>query len=85
MIFNILGFDPLDRSKPILTQPMAKKNDSKPKTPVVKKQAGLPDFDIYINEQGHIVKNYDVQEVNEFLNQHVPDKKIEEGDSNSQH
>ncbi len=60
---------------------MAKKNAPVPKTPAVKKKTGLPNFDIYINEQGHIVKNYDVNEVNEFLNQHVPDKKLEEGSS----
>jgi|GEM_PF-1253458 len=63
---------------------MVKKNDSTPKTPAPKKKAGLPNFDIYINEQGHIVKNYDVNEVNEYLNQHVPDKKLAEGDSNQQ-
>lgn len=61
---------------------MAKKNNSVPKTPTLKKKTGLPDFDIYINEQGHIVKNYDVNKVNEFLNEHVPDKKLEEGSSN---
>ncbi len=63
---------------------MAKKNESVPKAPVPKKKTGLPDFDIYINEQGHIVKNYDVNEVNEFLNEHVPDKKLEEGEMNHQ-
>ena len=64
---------------------MAKKHNSAPKTPAPKNKTGLPDFDIYINEQGHIVKNYDVNEVNEFLNQHVPDKKFEEGENNRQY
>ncbi len=63
---------------------MTKKNDSAPKTPVLKKKTGLPDFDIYINEQGRIVKNYNVTEVNEFLNQHVPDRKLEEGETDRQ-
>ncbi len=55
---------------------MAKKNNPIPKkTPP--KQAGLPDLQIYIDEQGRIVKNYDVAELNDFLNKHVPDKKLE--------
>lgn len=57
---------------------MAKKNSPAPKKPVPKKKSGLPDLEIYIDEQGRIVKNYDVAELNNFLNQHVPDKKLEE-------
>lgn len=58
---------------------MAKKNSPAPKKSASKKKSGLPDLEIHIDEQGRIVKNYDVTELNSFLNQHVPDKKLEEG------
>lgn len=57
---------------------MAKKNKPAPQQPAPKKKAGLPDLEIYIDEQGRIVKNYDVADVNNFLNKHAPDKKLDE-------
>ena len=56
---------------------MAKKNNLIFKK-MPPRQAGLPDLKIYIDEQGRIVKNYDVAELNDFLNKHVPDKKLED-------
>ena len=57
---------------------MAKKNNPIAKKPASKPKTGLPNLKIYIDEQGRIVKNYDATELNEFLNQHVPDRKLEE-------
>jgi hypothetical protein len=36
----------------------------------------LKGFDIKINEFGEIVSNYDVEKLNEFLNENVDDKKL---------
>lgn len=58
---------------------MAKKTNPAPKKPAVKKNNdSLPDLKIYIDEQGRIVKNYPVDQLNDFLNEHVPDKKLED-------
>jgi hypothetical protein len=60
---------------------MAKKN--KPKTE--RKSTGkvtnpAENVDIRVNEMGQIVKNFDIDKINEFLNTHVPDKKLSSDD-----
>ena len=59
---------------------MAKKNKSKSdkQKPSVHKQ--LKNLDIQVNEMGQIVKNYDVDELNTFLNENVEDKKLDNED-----
>lgn len=59
---------------------MAKENKPKrlpkkapKKTPVVPET-----IDIQVNELGQIVRNFDIDEINSFLNEHVPDKKFTE-------
>ena len=52
---------------------MAKKNDDKPK--VHKELSG---FDIKINESGEVESNLSVDEINEFLDRHVEDKKFKD-------
>lgn len=37
------------------------------------------EINTYINEFGQIVRDVPVEEINDFLNEHVPDKKLEEG------
>jgi hypothetical protein len=51
---------------------MAKKKTEKSKPEVHKDLEG---FDIKINEFGEIIANYDINKINEFLNQHTDDKK----------
>lgn len=41
----------------------------------------LKDMDIRINELGEIVRDYDIDTINKFLTDRVPDKKLE-GDNN---
>jgi hypothetical protein len=36
----------------------------------------LPDLDIHVNELGEVVKDFDVDELNKFLDQTVDDKKL---------
>ncbi len=59
---------------------MAKRNKPKPPPPDKKpKQAsGLPEINIQVNELGQIERNFDIDRINQFLNEHVPDKKFEE-------
>ncbi|MCC6461660.1 MAG: hypothetical protein IT260_14390 [Saprospiraceae bacterium] len=55
---------------------MAKKNKSKPqgsKTPV---HADLKSMDIRVNEMGEIIKDYNVDDINAFLDKNVKDKKL---------
>lgn len=33
-------------------------------------------INIQVNEFGQIVKNFDIDKINSFLNEHVPDKKL---------
>ena len=40
----------------------------------------LKGFDIKINEFGEIITNFDVDKVNEFLNENVDDKKLRDRD-----
>jgi hypothetical protein len=46
----------------------------------VKKPKTLPEnldaINIQVNEFGQIVKNFDIDKINSFLNEHVPDKKL---------
>jgi len=57
---------------------MAKENKPKQtslKTP--KKTPVIPEsIDIQVNELGQIVRNFDIDKINSFLNEHVPDKKF---------
>jgi hypothetical protein len=56
---------------------MAKKNNKAPKEgKSVKVSEKLGDFDIVIDSFGKIQSNYDVDKINEFLNQNVDDKKL---------
>jgi hypothetical protein len=55
---------------------------SKKKTPPGKPKEPPPvplaEMDIQVNELGQIVKNFDIDRINTFLNEHVPDKKFTE-------
>lgn len=42
----------------------------------IKVRESINEFDIQINSFGEIVSNYDVDKINEFLNENVQDKKI---------
>jgi hypothetical protein len=59
---------------------MAKKEDKKKKkaeeTPSIRVSDKLKNFDIYINSFGEIVSNYDVDKINDYLNQNIDDKKL---------
>jgi hypothetical protein len=58
---------------------MAKKNKPKaPGKPVAKERKELKDMDIRVNEFGEIVKDYNIDAINSFLKERVPDKKLEE-------
>ncbi len=54
---------------------MAKKKDKNKKPDVHDELKG---FDIKINEFGEIVSNFDVEKINEFLDENVEDKKLKE-------
>ena len=54
---------------------MAKKKSDKQKPEVHEELQG---FDIHINEFGEIVSNYNMDNINEFLNEKVDDKKLRE-------
>ncbi len=56
--------------------------------PKKKKKSGKPEvheelsgFDIRINEFGEIVSNFEVDQLNEFLDENVEDKKLKEQDN----
>ncbi len=58
-----------------------KNNNKKKKQPEtesksIKVRESIHDFDIQINSFGEIVSSYDVDKINEFLNENVQDKKI---------
>lgn len=60
----------------------AKKSDKKPEV-----HEELQGFDIHINEFGEIVSNYNMDKINDFLNENVDDKKLrerKEGDKSDQ-
>jgi hypothetical protein len=58
---------------------MPKKKDKKGKPEVHNELKG---FDIKINEFGEITSNMDVEELNEFLDENVEDKKLQEREDN---
>jgi hypothetical protein len=39
---------------------------------------GLPNLDFVVNEFGHIQSNLDIDQINEFLDRHVGDRKLAE-------
>jgi hypothetical protein len=53
-----------------------KHNKKKNETKSIKVRDSIKDFDIQINSFGEIVTNYDVDKINEFLNQNIQDKKL---------
>lgn len=53
-----------------------KTENSEDKKKSIKVRDSLKDFDISINSFGEINTNYDVDKINEFLNQNVADKKL---------
>jgi hypothetical protein len=59
---------------------MAKRNN-KPQPPPKpeKKPPKLNEIDIQVNELGQIERNFDIDKINQFLNENVPDKKFTEG------
>ena len=58
---------------------MAKK--IKKEIPQINKE--LEGFTIDINEFGEIITNYKIDKLNDFLNENVEDRKLEEGKKNS--
>lgn len=52
---------------------MSKKKNKKEKPEVHQELEG---FDISINEFGEIIANYDINKINDFLNEHTDDKKL---------
>lgn len=56
---------------------MKKKEDKdKEKTKNIKVSKKIQNFDIQINSFGEIISNYNVDNINEFLNKNVDDKKL---------
>jgi hypothetical protein len=56
---------------------MSKKTENpEDKKKSIKVRDSLKDFDISINSFGEINTNYDVDKINQFLNQNVADKKL---------
>lgn len=56
---------------------MAKKSKPKaPGKPEAKAGKELKDIDIRVNEFGEIVKDYNIDTINTFLKERVPDKKL---------
>ena len=55
-----------------------KENKSKKKTRVHKDLEG---FEIKVNQQGEIISNYSIDQINEFLNKNVEDKKLVKRDA----
>ena len=58
---------------------MAKKSKSKPDArPKATVPNGLKDMNIHVNEFGEVVKDYNIDAINAFLKERVPDKKLTE-------
>jgi len=57
---------------------MAKRNKPKPPPKPEKKPGKLNEIDIQVNELGQIERNFDIDKINQFLNENVPDKKFED-------
>lgn len=64
---------------------MAKRNKPKPASPSNstsgKKNPQLNDIDIQVNQLGQIERNFDIDKINQFLNENVPDKKFNNDES----
>lgn len=52
-----------------------------PRTP--SKDKPLKDVEMHINEFGQIVRDVKLEDINAFLNENVPDKKLEEGEDSN--
>ncbi len=65
---------------------MAKRNKPKPPSPPKsgsgKKNPPLNEIDIQVNELGQIERNFDIDKINQILNENVPDKKFTDDDGN---
>lgn len=65
---------------------MAKRNKTKPPPPPRSKPEKTPpklnEIDIQVNELGQIEHNFDIDKINQFLNENVPDKKFTEDTEN---
>ena len=55
---------------------MTKRNKPKPPDKDRQKPAKLNEMDIQVNELGQIERNFDIDKINQFLNENVPDKKF---------
>lgn len=55
---------------------MAKQNKSTPPDKAEKKPEKLNEMDIQVNALGQIERNFDIDKINQFLNENVPDKKF---------
>lgn len=66
---------------------MAKRNKPKspppPQSSTKKAPPKLNEIDIQVNELGQIERNFDIDKINQFLNENVPDKKFTEDDAGS--
>jgi len=56
--------------------PRKKKKEEKPKTGKSVFHEGLEGFDIKVNSFGQMESTFEIDKLNEFLNQEVEDKKI---------
>lgn len=55
---------------------MAKKNKPKSDTPKKPTHQDLKTMDIRVNEMGEIIKEYNIDDINAFLDKNVKDKKL---------
>lgn len=55
---------------------MAKKSRQKPDKDKAPVHENLKNMDIRVNEMGEIIKDYDIDDINEFLDKNVKDKKL---------
>lgn len=56
---------------------MAKKTKPKSDAPKTSPKKGLKSMDIRVNEMGEIIKDYNIDDINAFLDENVKDKKKE--------
>lgn len=55
---------------------MAKKNKPKSDTPKNTVHKDIKNMDIRVNEMGEIIKEYNIDDINAFLDKNVKDKKL---------
>lgn len=60
---------------------MAKKNKSKSSAPKPAVHSDLKNMDIRVNEMGEIIRDYNIDDINEFLDKNVKDKKLNDDGS----